>query len=122
MTIYKLVSFFEFNLILSSISHLNCTIKCRFALGFDDIITMVGFINQYAHEFLRNFYDTAANCKIIELCVRINLLIAYSQSSWPRHSYKWLMTWKNSDVTINGWNHYFIDITVELFAKQSYKF
>jgi hypothetical protein len=45
VTVNQLVGFFKFNLILGVIAHRNCTVKCGFAFAFDNVVTVIGFIN-----------------------------------------------------------------------------
>ena len=73
MTVNQLVGLFQLNLVLSFIAQSHCTIQSSLRLGFDNIITMVGFVNQDADRGWRNFNNATANRKIFKLIIAITL-------------------------------------------------
>ena len=64
VAIDQLVSFFELNLILSLIAHFESALKSGLSLGFNDIVAVLGFVDQNPHALLVDFNHAAANREI----------------------------------------------------------
>lgn len=87
MAIDQLVSLFELNLILSLIAHLESALESGLSLGFDNIVAMLGFVDQNPHALLINLNHAAANREIFQLVIAVSFLAANRYRARLRHCY-----------------------------------
>lgn len=85
VAINHLVSFFEFNLILSLVAHFESALESGLSLGFNNIVAVFGFVNQNPHALLVNLNHAAANREIFQLVIAIGFLAADRYRARLRH-------------------------------------
>ena len=85
VAIDQLVSFFELNLVLSLIAHFESALESGLSLGFNDIVAMLGFVNQNPHALLVDFNHAAANRKVFQLVIAVGFLAADRYRARLRH-------------------------------------
>jgi len=122
MTVNQLVRLLKFNLGFRGVTQLDSTLKGGFAFGFNDILTVIGFVYQHADFLLRNLNDTTANSEKVELAIWVAFFVADGNRAWDGDRNKWLVARKNSDFTVFGGDHDFVSFLVDFFAKQGDKF
>ena len=74
VAINQLVSFFELNLVLSLIAHFKSALESGLSLGFNNIVAVLGFVDQNPHALLVNLNHAAANREVFQLVITIGFL------------------------------------------------
>lgn len=102
VAVYKRAGFFELNLACRAAFCLKCSVKSGFCLGFDNVVSIVGFVYEHTQTIGRYFNHTATDSKVIKFAIGIALVVANSNSTWCRHAHKRFVPRKHRNFTSCG--------------------
>lgn len=102
MAVNQLMGFFEFNLVFGFVAKFKRAVKCGFGLGFNDIVTTVGFINQYLDTRRGNFNDATANSIVVEVTAGAAFLYANGNRTGNSHTHQWFMAREDGNFAVSS--------------------
>jgi hypothetical protein len=100
MAVDQLVRFFELHLGASIVALLESALKGGFALGLNDVVTMLGFVDQNTYLCLANLDYPTRDSKVLQLVVTVILGATHRHNAWHCQGYQWFVPWEDRNLAI----------------------
>ena len=100
MAVDQLVRFFELHLVTGVIALLESTFKGGFTLSLNDIVAMLGFVNQDMYLCLANLDHSTRDGKVLQMVVTIVLGATHRHNAWHCQGYQWFVPWEDRNLAI----------------------
>jgi hypothetical protein len=100
MAVDQLVRFFELYLGTSVVALLESALKGGFALSLNDIVAMLGFVDQDTYLCLANLDHPTRDSKVFQLVVIVVFGTTYRYDTWHCQSYEWFVPWEDRNLPI----------------------
>jgi len=100
MAVDQLVRFFELYLSTSVVALLESALKGGFTLSLNDIVTMLGFVDQDTYLCLANLDHPTRDSKVFQLVVIVVFGATYRYNTWHCQSYEWFVPREDRNLPI----------------------
>ena len=117
MTVDKLVSFLELDLVGRFVAHLDGALKRGATLSLDDIFTMLSFVNKYADTISANFNHTTTDGKVFHLVIGVLFLATHRDNTRYCDGHERFVMRKDRNLTTTSWQDYLVDLFIHFFAR-----
>jgi len=108
MAVDQLVRFFELHLVTGVVALLKGTLKGGFTLSLNDIVTMLGFVDQDTYLCLANLDYSTRDSKVFQLVVTVVFGATHRYNTWHCQGYQWFVPREDRNLPIRRRQHHLI--------------